>query len=89
VGYADLPESHDPERSYEPWPEYDSQDEDAILDKLGQKAKPITEERDHGEIETAAGVMAAVVHHERQQAEPRQRIIDEAYKQYFAGMTAN
>jgi hypothetical protein len=89
TGYGDLPETCDIARSYEPWPDYDSQNEDAILAKIEEKATPITEERDHGEIETAAGVMAAVVNHERQKAEPRQRVLDEAYGRYVAGMTAN
>jgi hypothetical protein len=91
MGYGDLPESFDVDRSYEPWPEYDAQSEDEILAKLERKTHAIREGLSYDEIEDATAAAASVVNHERQKPEDerRQAILEQAYSSWRAGMTAN
>ena len=91
MGYDDdaLPESCDVSREHLPWARYNEQSDDEVLEKLARKTRAIRETNDYDQIEDATATAAAIVNHERQKENPRQRVLEEAYRQYVAGMTAN
>jgi hypothetical protein len=84
-----LPETCDPSQEHLPWKEYDQQSDEDVLRKLARKTQAIYETDDYDQIEDATAAAAAVVNHERQKESPRERILEQAYKDYRAGMTAN
>jgi hypothetical protein len=93
MGYPEdtFPAQCNVDEEHLPWAEYDKQSDEDVLAKLARKTRAIRERPSYDEIEDATAAAAAVVNHERQKPENERRkaILDQAYSDWKAGMTAN